>query len=121
MQMFQILKHQNNLLKRMRGIEILPPELFFEEVQSEKEKKAQVFQNNESQKEKGPCPSSNRNELENEILEKADVPLTENVSLVIDCPSISNSKTNVGPSKTNVGSQQKENALCRNKMLAAER
>jgi hypothetical protein len=62
---------------------------------------------------KSPCASSNRNELENENLEKADVPLTENVAMEIDCPSTSNSKTNAGPSETNAErkcSQPKEKA-----------
>ena len=43
-------------MKRMRGNEILLPGLFFEKVESEKEKKAQVLQNNESEKEKALVP-----------------------------------------------------------------
>ena len=77
---------------------------------------------------KGPWASSDRNVLENENLEKADVPLTENVAMEIDCPSTSNaetyagsSETNAGALETNVGSQLKEYALCRKKIFTAER
>ena len=84
-----------------------------------------ILQEGRIRERKGPCASSNRNELENENLEKADVPLTENVAMEIDCPSTSNSKTNAGPSETNaetnVGSQLKENARSRKKMLSVER
>ena len=74
MQMFQILKHRNNLLKRMRGSKILLPELFFEKVESEKEKKAQVLQNNESEKEKALVPRQIEMSLRMRILKKLMCP-----------------------------------------------
>ena len=74
MQMFQILKNRNNLLKRMRGNEILLLELFFEKVESKKEKKAQVLQNNESGKEKALVPRQTEMSLRMKILKKLMCP-----------------------------------------------
>jgi hypothetical protein len=119
MQMFQILKYQNNLLERMRHS--VPSRVILWEGRIREGKEDSSASKQWIRERKRPYASSNRNELENENLEKVDVPLTKNVAMEIDCPSTSNSKTNAGPSETNVDSQLKENALCQKKMLAAEK